>query len=280
MRLTLFVAIITVLSITSCNNSFEKKNLSINNYSELDSILNIHRGNDTNIVTPVIIKNIAPSIRNLSTSERKKVFIETIVSNITLSNHNILALRDSVINLSKKKHLDKKDELWLNDLSKNYRCKNIDFDCLLKKIDIIPPSMAVAQAIVESGWGTSRFAIEGNSIFGEHHSNGAKGKHIKADSSDVKMKAFDNIYNAVESYSLNINRHQAYRLFRSKRLEQRTKNGKLNSLELIETLTSYSEQGKQYTDYIKQFITKNNLTKYDEYNLGKPTTIYFVNIKN
>ena len=251
----------------------------IENYSKLDSIFEIHRSNNTDIIAPVFIENIAVSIRSLSTAERKKIFIETLLANIVLSNDSILHNRNKIIKLSKKNHLTKDENKWLKDICKTYRCKENDFEDLLIKVDVIPPSMAIAQSIVESGWGTSRFAIEGNSIFGEHHSNGATGKHIKADSSDVKMKAFASIYDAISSYSLNINRHRAYNQFRIKRHQQREDKNGLNSLELVETLTSYSELGDEYTNYIKKFITANKLISYDNLKLGNVKTEYFIRIK-
>jgi uncharacterized FlgJ-related protein len=274
----IFFALI-VIGLTSCSNNTVKQNIVINDYSKLDSIFDKHRSNNENIIAPVFIENIAPSIRNLTIAERKKIFIETLLANFVLSNDSILHTRNKIIKLSKKNHLNKKEKTWLQGICKIYRCKENNFEDLLTKVDIIPPSMAIAQSIVESGWGTSRFAIEGNSIFGEHHSNGANGKHIKADSSDIKMKAFDSIYEAVNSYSLNINRHKAYTQFRIKRLQQRKHNKGLNSLELVETLTSYSELGKEYTDYIKMFIRQNKLTSYDKIKLGNYKTEYFVSIK-
>ena len=268
-----------VIGFTSCNNKTIKKNIEIDNYSKLDSILEIYRSKDEYIIAPIFIENITKSIRDLSTAERKKIFIETLLPNIILSNDSILLIRSKIIELSENNHLNKNDDKWLNGICKTYRCKENDFENLLLKIDIIPPSMAIAQSIVESGWGTSRFAIEGNSIFGEHHSNGATGKHVKADSSDVKMKVFASIYDAVSSYSLNINRHRAYKQFREKRKQQRNKNIELNSLELVDALTSYSELGNEYTKYIKRFITYNKLTSYDKLKLGNSKTEYFVSIK-
>ncbi len=268
-----------IIVFTSCTNNVVKKNIVIEDYSQLDSILNIHRSSDENIIAPVFIENITESIRNLNTAERKKIFVETLLANIVLSNDSIIHLRNKIIKLQKKNNLSKYDDKWLQEICKTYRCKNNNFDDLLTKVDVIPPSMAIAQSIVESGWGTSRFAIEGNSIFGEHQSNGAKGKHIKADSSNVRMKAFASIYDAVSSYSLNLNRHKAYKQFRIKRKQQRDKSETLNSLELVETLTSYSERGKEYTEYIKKFITSNKLMAYDNLKLGKNKVEYFVHIK-
>ncbi|MCK5789064.1 MAG: glucosaminidase domain-containing protein, partial [Chlamydiia bacterium] len=194
------------------------------------------------------------------------------------NNNHILSQRDSIINISKKKNISKAEKEWLDNIYKTYRCKPYNTNELLINVDIIPPSLAIAQAIVESGWGTSKFAIEGNSLFGEHFSNGASGDYISASGSDIKLKAFPSIYGAVKSYSININRHRAYRKFRAKRFEMRNNNIDLNSIELIETLGSYSELGDEYILYIKNIINKNSLQKFDNLKLSHTDSNYYINI--
>ena len=276
------LVLLGALLFASCNKTVEVKNIIINDYSSLDSVYTAHRSIDSNSIPPILIKSISPSIKDLSIIERKKIFIKSILVNILKNNEDILSIRDSILDLqvrlNNNRIVKQEETVWLKKISKTYRCKPDDFDGLLKKINIIPPSMAIAQSIVESGWGTSRFAIEGNSLFGEHFSNGANGDYISANNSDIKLKSFPTIYDAVRSYSVNINRHRAYRKFRDKRLEMLNNSSKLNSLELVETLGSYSELGDEYITYIKNIILKNSLLHLDDLKIEDSNTIYLVEV--
>ena len=276
--------IVLILAFTGCNNSIEVNNITVKGYSSLDSIYTKNNAIDSSFIYPIFIKNISTSINNLNVAERKKVFIKSLLSNIIKNNDDILHVRDSIYNILKKTHnnitISDHEVKWLNSVSKTYRSNSNDLNDLLKKVDIIPVSMAIAQSIVESGWGTSRFATEGNSMFGEHFSNGAEGKHISAEFSNVKMKSFTNIYDAVKSYSININRHRAYRRFRDKRIEMRNNSQPLNSLELVETLVNYSEIGGEYTIYLKGIINKNKLQLLDNLKIDYSKTQYLVKISD
>jgi len=112
-----------IIGISSCVNSTIKQNIEIDNYSKLDSILKIYRSNNDNTIAPIFIENIAPSIRNLTISERKKIFIETLLPNIVLSNDSLLHTQGKIIRLSQKKDLTKKEKKWVKELCKIYRCK-------------------------------------------------------------------------------------------------------------------------------------------------------------
>ena len=278
MRLNLIIFSIAISFFSGCNNSSKTVNIEIVNYSLLDSVFIEHESSDSFHIPPIFVKNISESIKDLTISERKITFIRILLANIIRNNNNILSHRDSIISINNKNNISDAEKIWLDNMYKTYRCKPYNTDELLKNVDIIPPSMAIAQAIVESGWGTSKFAIEGNSLFGEHFSNGAIGNYISASDSDIRLKAFPNIYEAVKSYSININRHRAYRKFRAKRLEMRNNNVDLNSILLIETLGSYSELGDEYISYIKNIINKNSLQKFDKLNLSNTTTKYTINI--
>ena len=284
MKFKLFIFSISILALVGCNKQSKVVNIEINDFSLLDSVFVEHKNRDSTIVPPIVVNNISASIKVLSISERKEIFIKILLANILINNNNIKFVRDSIIDitnrLSNNRIVNNKEVAWLNGVYKTYRCKPYQVDDLLKNVDIIPPSMAIAQTIVESGWGTSRFAIEGNSLFGEHYSNGATGKYVSANGSDIKLKAFPTIYQAVKSYSININRHRAYRKFRDIRFEMRANSEKLNSLVLIESLGSYSELGDEYTSYIKNIIRRNSLQKYDSFKFKEIDTRYYVNIRD
>ena len=283
MKFKLLILSISILALFGCNNIPKVVNIEINNFSLLDSVFTKHKNNDSSSIPPIIVNNISSSLKDLNIADRKIAFTRSLVANILMNNDNILYQRDSVINitdkLSSNRIVTSEEKKWLENIYKIYRCKPYQVDELLKKVDIIPPSMAIAQSIVESGWGTSRFAIEGNSLFGEHFSNGAKGKYVSASGSGIKLRAFNSIQEAVKSYSININRHRAYREFRDKRFEMINNSEKLNSLILVETLGRYSELGNEYISYIKSIITKNSLQHYDNTKLYNSGTIYYINIK-
>ncbi len=284
MKFNLIIFSIAIITLIGCNNNPKVVNIEIDNYSLLDSVFAVRQSSDSSSIPPIIVNNISPSIKDLTIADRKDIFVKMLLANILINNSHILLVRDSIIDISKRIDNNKvvyKAELeWLNDIYKTYRCTPYEIDTLLKNVDVIPPSMAIAQTIVESGWGTSRFATEGNSLFGEHFSNGASGEYVSANGSNIKLKAFTTIYQAVKSYSQNINRHRAYREFRDKRFDLKNNKLEINSLALVETLGRYSELGDEYITYLKNIINKNSLQKYDNVNLNEVDTRYFVNIKN
>jgi Bax protein len=268
----------------SCDNNTVVKNIEIDNYSLLDSVFESHSSNFDSVVPSIFVSNITSSLKNLTISDKKEIFIKCLLANVLRNNKNIILQRLTIIDIKERLNDNRivtKEELqWLENISKSYRTKSMDFDALLKKVDVFPPSLIIAQAIVESGWGTSRFAIEGNSIFGEHFSNGAEGNYIQAGESEIKLRAFKTIIEAVESYSLNLNRHRAYRNLREMRFIARQNNEKLNSLELVKALGSYSEMGVEYIKYLKRIIDKNSLLLFDNLVLEKSKTEYYVFVKN
>jgi len=283
MRLNLIIIILTISFLTGCNNSSNSINIEIDNYSLLDSVYAEHDSSDGLHIPTIFVNNIAPSIKDLTVPERKEIFIKILLADIARNNNKILEDRDHIIRInnriSNKKNISEQEQAWLENIYKTYSCKTNNTKDLLMKVDIIPPSMAIAQSIVESGWGTSKFAIEGNSLFGEHYSSKASGKFITANNSDIKLRAFTNIYEAVKSYSLNINKHKAYQMFREMRFEMRKNKRNINSLELVETLVSYSELKDEYIQYLKNIIKHNSLQKLDSLKLENNKTSYFIKIR-
>ena len=140
--------------------------------------------------------------------------------------------------------------LWLIVLAERYKVKHGDVKELLKRVDIMPTSMALAQAAEESGWGTSRFSREGNAIFGQWTFSDAEGLvPLKRQAGRThKVRAFRSLLDSVRSYARNLNTHQAYRKLRTVRQQMRRDGTAVRGRRLIETLTSYSERG---VDYVK-----------------------------
>ena len=125
--------------------------------------------------------------------------------------------------------------------------------------------MAIAQAAKETGWGTSRFALEGNALFGQWTYSDKGIKPAAADAGTThKVMMFNVLKSSVRAYARNLNTHKSYRKMRFVRAIQRDNNGKLNSLELVGYLDRYAETGKEYTVILKKIIEQNNLIDFDD----------------
>ena len=167
-----------------------------------------------------------------------------------------------------------KEHNWLINLAAQYpiETKHVHkiaiAENLLKYVDIIPNSIALAQAAKESGWGTSRFAIEGNALFGQWTFDYSKGllPQDRESGHEHLVKSFDNLKGSVKSYMNNINTHKAYDSFREKRLEYRNNNKRLDPIILVHELSSYAEL-PNYTESLQLIIEKNKLFNFDDVEL-------------
>ena len=129
-------------------------------------------------------------------------------------------------------------------------------------MDEIPVSLAIAQAAKETGWGTSRFAIEGNALFGQWTYSGEGIKPAGSDKNDKhKVMAFSVLKASVRAYQRNLNTHSSYKEFRKVRAIQRDNDEPLNSLELANYLNSYAETGEEYTKTLKKIIAQTKTIK-------------------
>lgn len=150
-------------------------------------------------------------------------------------------------------------------LKNKYRVENLyDFTEYKKRIQKIPKSMGIAQALAESAMGTSRFAREANNLFGEW-TWGEKGliPDLRHPNKKHKIKIFDSLQDSVDSYVLNLNRHFAYEKFRDARAKFESEGKEITGIEAIKTLDSYSERKGYYVNLITKIIKRYNLEKYD-----------------
>ena len=233
-----------------------------------------------NIISKIENKLLLDNITNLSDidydhlNKNKRDFVKTVLPIIIKENQNILITRNFVINLRDKlqstKSLTNNEIRKLNNIAKKYNIKysnkhKLDLaEEILKNVDIIPNSIALAQAAIESGWGKSRFATQYNALFGEYTYDADKGviplqrdygaKHL--------IKAFNSYDNSVSSYFNNINSHHAYKDFRAVRNVMRFKNNFSNINLLINNLDSYAEDDN-YVNILENVIEKNNFSKFD-----------------
>ena len=200
---------------------------------------------------------------------KKETFIKIVLPLIVAENEKILDDRFKLKNITSKKMTTDQEKQWLRQKFLEYKVKKGNVEELKIKMDIIPVSIALAQAAKESGWGTSRFALEGNAIFGQWTWNG-KGIEplLKDKSKNHKILRFPILRASVKAYKNNLNTHKSYIKFREKRENLRSKNKKINGLELAKTLGNYAETGSEYTKILAQIIIQNRLMDFEPVTLS------------
>ena len=207
-----------------------------------------------------------------SVKKRKNLFIQIVLPLIIEENTKIRLDRKKLFAILNKNNNSKSDKEWLLKKFKQYGVNKNDLSTLKIRMDEIPVSLAIAQAAKETGWGTSRFAQEGNALFGQWTWSGEGIKPAGADSdSKHKVAKFKVLKASVKAYQRNLNTHSGYKNFRKERAIQRDNQGKLNSLELVKHLDKYAETGVEYTKILKQIIQQNSLTDFDDVKI-LPTT--------
>ena len=199
-----------------------------------------------------------------STKIKKETFIKIVLPLIVAENERILADRSKLLLLSGKKFTTDSEKQWLRQKLLEYKVKKGDLKELTKRMDIIPTSIALAQAAKESGWGTSRFALEGNAIFGQWTWSGQGIAPLDRESNkNHKILKFPILRASVKAYQNNLNTHKSYSKFRQKRSVLRDKNKKIKGLELTETLNNYAQTGSEYTKKLNQIIKQNRLMDFE-----------------
>ena len=218
------------------------------------------------LVKPVALTLLPNEIKMIeSTSKRKEFFIQIVLPLILKENNNIRIDRKrlfSIINKSNNSDLEKK---WLDKKYKQYGVPSKDLSILKIRMDEIPVSLALAQAAKETGWGTSRFAQEGNALFGQWtwSGEGLKPKDAEKDQGHKVMK-FNVLQASVRAYQRNLNTHSSYKEFRRERAKLRDQSKPLDSLILSQYLNEYAETGNQYVEVLQKIIKQNNLKDFDD----------------
>ena len=190
------------------------------------------------------------------------------------ANEMILWDRKTLLKLLDKSRIGRTistdEQAWLNKKAQEYGLAEPNLTELVRRIDVIPPSLALAQAAEESGWGTSRFAHEGNAIFGQRTWRGRNGIEParREEGKTFKVRAFNRLIDGVMSYTRNLNGHIAYEEFRRAREVQRRRGRRLDGYNLVLTLKRYSERGDAYIESIRMLIRVNNLQAFDKARLS------------
>ena len=222
------------------------------------------------------------SSKEISVEEKKRLFFRLLAPVVLYVNERILEERVRLEALSRQtaqgRPLSPSDQAWLRELATHYQVTPDRTDELLRRVDLVPPSLALAQGASESGWGTSRFASEGNSLFGQWSwSGGIKpAEQRTAAHGDHRIAAFESTGMSVASYALNLNTHASYRELRARREDLRRQGRPLRGQDVVDTMIHYSERGQAYVDELKALMRQNRLEVADEAALMKMDIIRIV----
>ena len=239
--------------------------------SEIDSLFkevnyNLKDVRDTKLVKPIDIGLLPNEIKNIvNTKKRKEMFIKIVLPLIVKENNKIRIDRKRLFVILNKNSNTDIEKKWLEKKYKQYGVRKNDLSTLKIRMDEIPVSLAIAQAAKETGWGTSRFALKGNALFGQWTWSGEGLKPENAEEGkDHKVMKFHSLRLSVRAYLRNLNTHSSYKNLRKARTELRNQNKPLNSLILSRHLDKYAETGSQYIEVLQKIIEQNNLKDFDE----------------
>ena len=173
--------------------------------------------------------------------------------------------RKKLFQILNKNNTTKRDKAWLDLKFQQYGIKGNDLSKLKIRMDEIPVSLAIAQAAKETGWGSSRFAQEGNALFGQWTWSGEGLKPKEADENKGhKVMKFNVLQASVRAYQRNLNTHSSYKAFRKARAELRDLDKPLDSIVLSKYLNKYAETGNQYVEVLQKIILQNKLKDFDD----------------
>ncbi len=218
------------------------------------------------IVKPFEVGMLPVEMKQIENSKKRKdLFIKIVLPLILSENNRIKRDRNTLFKILNKNNNSKLEKEWLLKKFKQYGVVNKDLSTLKVRMDEVPVSLAIAQAAKETGWGTSRFAIEGNALFGQWTYSGEGIKPAAADENDKhKVMTFSVLKASVRAYQRNLNTHSSYIEFRKARAIQRDNDEPLNSTELANYLNEYAETGNEYVKTLKIIIEQNNLKDFDK----------------
>ena len=245
-----------------------------------DTNYNLEDVRKKKLVKPIKLSLLPGEIKKIeSTKKKKNLFIQIVLPLVIEENNRIKLDRKKLFTILNRSNNTNEEKKWLNLKFEQYGVLKKDLSTLKVRMDEIPISLAIAQAAKETGWGTSRFAIEGNALFGQWtwSGDGIKPAGIDSDDATYKVMKFKVLKASVRAYQRNLNTHGSYRKFRSARAEMRDNNEELDSLILANYLDKYAATGKEYTIIIKKIIEQNALKDFDNVKL-LPSSIQLKNL--
>jgi Bax protein len=213
------------------------------------------------LVKPILYTNIS-GLSRLPVSQAKKKFIAAVLPAILIAKHQIETTRTRIFALTDKNSWNREDSSYYLEVKSRYKAK--DINDLMDRIGTLPNSIVLSQAAVESGWGQSRFFLEGNNVFGvwsfkadEQRMPSKRGRNNKT----IYLRTYPDIGQSVVHYFEILGTANAYQKLRKERLVR------TDPFELIPYLRNYSERRTRYTNQLKAVILQNELTRYDRYRL-------------
>jgi Bax protein len=222
-------------------------------------------------VPRVVLVSLPGDLSKLqSVKTKKSLFIRSVLPLILQANEKVRADRIRLQKLMVRSGpMGEAHRVWLSKLADRYDIKGDDLQKVMAelkvRVDIVPPSLALAQGAEESGWGTSRFAVKGNAVFGQW--TYTKGKGIvpkdRNEGARHEVRAFDELGGSIEAYLFNLNTHRAYRKFRARRADLRSQGKDITGVELIKTLDRYSQRGAAYIGTIRTIMRVNGMSAFD-----------------
>jgi Bax protein len=215
-------------------------------------------------VPPIKVDRVPGDLNTKDGNERKSLFITAILPVVLEVNQRVLADREQLLYLRDKiatapLRMTPIERIWLENLAERYETSVDKLDELVRRVDIVPPSMAIAQGGVESGWGTSFAARNGNALFGQILASG-RGAGTP--------QPFGSVGEATDAYITNLNTHPAYAGFRTERAAMRDRGGHPEGYHLIGMLLRYSERGQGYVQFVRQIMRENELADFDKSRLS------------
>ena len=218
------------------------------------------------LVKPIALTLLPAEIKMIeSVKKRKEFFIQIVLPLILEENKNIKLDRKRLFSIINKNNNSSSEKRWLEKKYKQYGIPSKDLSILKRRMDIVPVSLALAQAAKETGWGTSRFAQQGNALFGQWTWSGEGLKPKDAEKSEGhKVMKFNVLQASVRAYQRNINTHSSYEEFRLARAKLRDLGEPLDSMILSAYLHKYAETGNEYVKVLQKIIQQNNLKDFDD----------------
>jgi len=223
----------------------------------------------TKLVQPFPIAHLPEEMKIIQGIKKKKnLFIKIILPLILEENNKVKLDRKKLFAILNKSNNSDVEKRWVNQKFKQYGVLNKDLLTLKIRMDIVPVSLAIAQAAKETGWGKSRFALEGNALFGQWTWSGKGIKPAGADADTThKVMKFKVLKTSVKAYLRNLNTHSSYKRFRLVRAVLRDNGKNLDSMLLANYLDKYAATGEQYIIILKKIIKQNNLKDFDDVQL-------------
>jgi len=217
-------------------------------------------------VKPIYLTKLPKDLNTLgNTNQKRDLFIKIVLPLILDENKKITEDRKKLFKILNKDFNTVGERVWLKRRFKEYKIEDKDLGKLKIRMDIVPVSIALAQAANESGWGTSRFALEGNALFGQWTWSGEGLKPKDAEEGEAhKVMKFNVLQASVRAYQRNLNTHSTYKNFRKARAKLRDEDKSLDSIKLSEYLNKYAETGNKYVEVLQKIIKQNKLQDFDD----------------